>query len=145
MGFEPLFNNTLALENSRHSLREENSALKGRILRVERVWNEASQNEQRLKTDLEKKTNDLQELQREYQTLKAGSGDFIELKQKQKTTRILLKTLKEKSELLTAENESLRSSQSNKWFATGALVLLCGLMIGLLVGKQQRKSKSSYY
>lgn len=127
------------------SLREENSALKGRILRVERVWNEASQNEQRLKTDLEKKTNDLQELQREYQTLKAGSGDFIELKQKQKTTRILLKTLKEKSELLTAENESLRSSQSNKWFATGALVLLCGLMIGLLVGKQQRKSKSSYY
>lgn len=127
------------------SLREENSALKGRILRVERVWNEASQNEQRLKTGLEKKTNDLQELQREYQTLKAGSRDFIELKQKQKTTRILLKTLQEKSEMLTIENESLRSSQRTKWFATGAVVLLCGLMIGLVVGRKQRKRKPSYY
>lgn len=42
---------------------------------------------------------------------------------------------------LTKENESLRSSRMKKWFVTGALVLLCGVMIGLVV----RKRKSSYY
>jgi SH3 domain protein len=44
-------------------------------------------------------------------------------------------------ETLTKENEGLRSSQRKRWFVTGALVLLCGLMIGLLLGKR----KSSYY
>jgi len=126
-------------------LREENNALKERILRVERGWNEASQNEQRLKADLVKRTNDLQKLQREYEILKTGSKDFLKLKQEQKTTRRLLKTLQERTEMLASENESLQSSQSNKWFATGALVLLCGLMIGLLVGRQHRKRKPSFY
>ena len=127
------------------SLREENGALKERSFNLERRWKEASQNEQRLKEDLVKKTNDLQKLQREYEILKTESKDFLKLKQEQKTTRRLLKTLQEKSEMLTIENESLRSSQRTKWFATGAVVLLCGLMIGLVMGRQQRKRKSSYY
>jgi SH3 domain protein len=46
---------------------------------------------------------------------------------------------------LTKENESLKSSQRNRWFAMGALVLLCGLMIGVVVGRQQRKRKSIYH
>lgn len=46
---------------------------------------------------------------------------------------------------LTEENKGLRSSQKNRWFAIGALVLLCGLMIGLLIGRQQKKHRSSPY
>lgn len=135
----------LPWKNLTTSLEEENSVLKERIFNLERGWKEASQNEQRLKTNQVKKTNDLQELQREYEILKTGSKDFLKLKQEQTTTRILLKTLQEKSEMLTIENESLRSSQRTKWFATGAVVLLCGLMIGLVMGRKQRKRKPSYY
>jgi len=42
------------------------------------------------------------------------------------------------------KNEKFRSSHRTKWFATGALVLLCGLMIGLVIGRQQKR-KSSFY
>jgi len=46
---------------------------------------------------------------------------------------------------LTEENERRRSSERNKWFAMGALVLLCGLMIGLVIGRGQKKRRSTLY
>ena len=61
-------------------------------------------------------------------------GNTRQLKENHEAT---LKTVQR----LTKENESLRSSQRKKWFVTGALVLLCGLLIGRLVGKR----KSLYY
>ena len=45
--------------------------------------------------------------------------------------------------VLGEENQSLRSSERNKWFAIGALVLLCGLVFGMIVGRQQKKRR--YY
>ncbi len=57
----------------------------------------------------------------------------------------LTTNLRQNSEALgKLENEKFRSSQRTKWFATGALVLLCGLMIGLVIGRQQRR-KSTFY
>ena len=50
-------------------------------------------------------------------------------------------TTQETLQTLTKENESLRSSQRNKWFASGALVLFCGLIIG----RQQKERRSSLY
>ena len=61
-------------------------------------------------------------------------GNASQLKEDYEAT---LKTV----QTLTKENQSLMSSRRKKWFVTGALVLLCGLMIGLVVGKR----KSSYY
>jgi SH3 domain protein len=53
--------------------------------------------------------------------------------------------LRENSEALgQLKNEKFRSSQRTKWFATGALVLLCGLMIGLVIGRQQKRRSSLY-
>ena len=45
---------------------------------------------------------------------------------------------------VTAENEALRSSEQNRWFLSGAAVLLCGLLIGGIVGRQQKKRRSLY-
>ena len=45
---------------------------------------------------------------------------------------------------VTAEIETLRSSQRNRWFLSGAVVLLCGLLIGGIVGRQQKKKRSLY-
>ena len=42
------------------------------------------------------------------------------------------------------KDEKFRSSYRTKWFATGALVLLCGLMIGLVIGRQQKRRSSLY-
>jgi len=53
--------------------------------------------------------------------------------------------LRENTEALgKLENEKFRSSQRTKWFGTGALVLLCGLMIGIVIGRQQKRKSSLY-
>jgi SH3 domain protein len=45
---------------------------------------------------------------------------------------------------LSEENEILKSSQRNKWFTTGGLVLLSGLLVGLLVGKPPKRRRLSF-
>jgi SH3 domain protein len=45
---------------------------------------------------------------------------------------------------ITTENENLRSSEQNRWFLSGALVLLCGLLVGGIAGRQQKKRRSVY-
>lgn len=72
------------------------------------------------------------------ETLKRKIGDYMELKAAHETAQETVQTL-------TRENESMRSSQRNKWFAMGALVLLCGLMIGLVIGGKERKRRSTIY
>lgn len=58
-----------------------------------------------------------------------------------------LKTVHESSQktiqMLTKENENLRFSRKNRLFLSGALVLLCGLISGILVGRQQKKRRLS--
>ena len=46
---------------------------------------------------------------------------------------------------LSKENEALINTQRNNWFALGALVLLCGMMIGFVIGRRQKKSRESSY
>ena len=66
----------------------------------------------------------------------------------QETHDETLKSLQEARvtlETLQKENMVLKSSQRNRWFLTGAVVLLVGLIFGLVMGRQQRKRKSTYY
>jgi SH3 domain protein len=46
---------------------------------------------------------------------------------------------------VTQKNESLRSSERNKWFVTGALALLFGLIMGRMVGKQRRAARQLFF
>jgi SH3 domain protein len=81
----------------------------------------------------------LARIEREWEeTLKQKIGDYLKL-------RTGYETAQETVQTLTEENETLRSSHRNKWFAMGALVLLCGLMIGLVTGRQQKNRRSSIY
>jgi SH3 domain protein len=55
-----------------------------------------------------------------------------------------LEDSQKKVTVLSSENDKLRSSERRKWFITGALVLLCGWLIGLVRGKKQRRRRSIY-
>lgn len=68
--------------------------------------------------------------------VKRKTGEYLKLK---KTHETIMETVGD----LTTENNILKTSQMTKWFGMGALVLLCGLMIGLLVGRQQKKIRST--
>ncbi len=47
-------------------------------------------------------------------------------------------------QVLTAENRSLKSYQRMKWFGMGVGVILTGILIGLIAGRQKRSPLSSY-
>ena len=96
-----------------------------------------SQSEGRMKSSEEVSTS-LNKSQYAYSTLKKDSADYLKIK-------AAYDNIKNRTDVLGRENEVLKSAQTNKWFATGALVLLCGLMIGVVIGRQQKKRRSSLY
>ena len=94
--------------------------------------------DEKLARDLEKFRSAFHKLQYEHGLLKKEATDYLKMKS-------AYENMKKRVESLAHENEVIQSTQINKWFAYGALVLLCGLMIGLVVGRQQKKRRSSLY
>ena len=99
------------------SLKQENSQLKEKVGHIEKEWGEVARKEQ----------------------------DLSKVKQAYEDTNAKLEASQKAVQKLTRENEHLRSSERNKWFGMGALVLLSGLMIGSVIGRQEKKRKSLLY
>jgi SH3 domain protein len=125
-------------------LKEESTSLQSRLGQVESALNEAQRQRAELASEVEKKTTLLEQTQANYETLKQGAESFLRLRKINEMNEVALKTARQELEKLRVEREEWRSSQMTQWFATGALVLLCGLLLGIMVGRQQRKRKSYY-
>ena len=123
----------------------ENARLKKRAENIEKEWSASSGEKELMSEKLEKAEKALKSVTTKYETLRKASGTLLALQ------KAHAKTLKESQEArvtletLQKENMILKSSQRNRWFLTGAVVLLVGLIFGLVMGRQQRKRKSSYY
>ena len=120
------------------SLMSENAQMSERVGLLEKENNEISARDKKLAADLDKVNTSLQKTQYDYTKLKKESADYLRIKS-------AYDSMKTRTNALSRENEVLKSAQVNKWFATGALVLLCGLMIGVVIGRQQKKRRSSLY
>ena len=90
------------------------------------------------------KNEELEVLSKEYPELKKGAEGYLRLKTLYDATEKNMKVAQAELSKLTAENEKLRSSEQNRWFLSGALVLLCGLLVGGIVGRQQKRRRSLY-
>jgi SH3 domain protein len=93
---------------------------------------------------LQKTEASLDDLKTKYENLKQGASGYLELKAKYTNSQSTVEKSLEKVDYLSRQNEKLRSSERNKWFGTGAIVLLSGLLIGVIVGRRQRRRKSIY-
>ena len=127
------------------SLEEENIRLKKDLALAGKRSSDGALLEQNLSRQLEETSRELKKLRDEYKTLRSGAADYIEVKAAYDRANSSLETIQKKVQRLTKENDNLKSSERNTWLGMGALVLLCGLMIGVVVGRQQRKHKSVYY
>jgi len=123
-------------------LSRENDQLKEKLPVVKAQLNESLQRIKDLEAELGKTTKNLSTMEQGYNTLKKGAAGYIELKKSHEVTRSALSKLQESAQILTEENRILRSSQKVKWFLAGALVLLFGLIIGIVIGKKQKKQRS---
>ena len=126
-------------------LKEENARLKEKLTKIEKEWRELSGEREELSGKLEKNGTDLDTMRKRYEALKTEASSFLKLKEKYETTKTKMEVAQATTEKLTKENVVLKSSQRNTWFLTGAAVLLVGLIFGLIMGRQQKKCKSSYY
>jgi SH3 domain protein len=125
-------------------LQEDFVSLNARLNRLQKEFVDESQQRQGLAAELRQKTQELEVLSKEYLELKKGAEGYLRLRTIHEATERDLKAAQSELSTLTAENEALRSSEQNRWFLSGALVLLCGLLIGGIVGRQQKKRRSLY-
>lgn len=127
------------------ALREENERLKEKLASVEKELNETTRLSNELAGKLKNTSAAQEKLEGQYKSLKKGAAGYLELKTKHESMRSELQTAKKNLRELTRENEELLNSQRIKWFATGASVLLLGLIFGLILGRKQRRRRSSLY
>jgi SH3 domain protein len=95
---------------------------------------------QRLTAEVQKGVKDLKTLQKEYDTLKAGSADYLKLKTKHQKTSAKLSEQTERAAKFEGELAKLLRKQNIKWFLSGAGVLLLGFIIGYSSKRQRRRS-----
>lgn len=126
------------------ALSKENAQLKEDLTVLEKKSSEAVRREQELVTTLQKTAMSLNKLEKEHESLKNRSAEYLKLEAQYKATHSKLETIQREFEGITENYERLRSSQRNKWYMTGAGVLLFGLIVGLVLGRKQRKRQSSY-
>jgi SH3 domain protein len=125
-------------------LQEQVVSLNAKLNRLEEDFGGESQQRHGLAEELKQKTEELEALKKEYLDLKKGAEGYLKLKTLHEASEKSLKLAQSQLSKLTAENRDLRSSQESRWFLSGALVLLCGLLIGGIAGRQQRKRRSLY-
>jgi len=127
------------------TLKQENARLREKLDHSETQGGEAARRVQGLARRLKEATEGLHDLQNKYEALKRGSADYLNVKAEYEKTSSSLEAAQKTVKGLTQRNDRLKSSDRNSFFAMGALVLLFGLMIGLAIGRQQKKRKSLLY
>jgi SH3 domain protein len=132
-------------ERQATSLTKENTQFKEKLTALEKEFREAVRREKEPEIKLKETAKFLNKLKKEHESLKRGAAGYLKLKATNRATQSKLESTQKELEGLTEKYESLRSSQRNKWFATGAGVLLFGLIVGLVLGRQQKKRRSSYH
>lgn len=126
-------------------LRAENEGLTGRLKTVEADLKKLSEEAEVRRVDLAKREEELESIRHQYDRLVTDSAEFLELREKHDEMRAQFDENVERLRRLREENRVLRSIERTKWFATGGAVLLCGLIIGLVFGRREKKRRSTYY
>lgn len=133
----------LPWKDQTENLKNENHELKTKISHLEKIWRETGSREKEASKGLKETSSKFNELKYKYQALKKGSANYVKLKKVYDSTASALRESQRSVERLANENRILKASQRNKWFGMGALILLCGLLIGIAMGKFQKKQKTN--
>ncbi len=126
-------------------LETENVRLRDTVSPMEKDLNEAKLRTTDLSAALKKKTDEFEALKIRHETLKRDAAGFLELQETFERTRFEFDKMKAEFAKTAEENRLLHSSQRHKWFLAGALVLLFGLILGLIMGRREKKRSSRLY
>jgi len=93
----------------------------------------------KLKSTLGENEKVLKKLGIDYDKLKAGSAEYIELKEKYKTASGQLAEQTKRADALDKELRAIEINQYIKWFLAGSGVLLVGFIVGFSARRQRRR------
>ncbi|RJR23021.1 MAG: TIGR04211 family SH3 domain-containing protein [Desulfobacteraceae bacterium] len=134
--------NRIPWEIQARALEEQNVSLKEKTGPLEDSLRSSKIKEVQLEKQLKESNEALDLIKKKYESLAREAATYLDLKESFRNSQEALTQCRQEVEETTAENQKLKSSDRKMWFLAGALVLLCGLMIGLVAGRQQRKKKS---
>ena len=120
-------------------LERENAGLKTELVRIEKELQNSIQRNRQLEKEVKEKTASLDRLEKNYMDLKKGVYSYPRLKVTHKIMQSKIARSQKDILSLLEENNKIRNSRITRWLITGALVLLCGLLLGLVFGRQHRK------
>ncbi|MBN2568408.1 MAG: TIGR04211 family SH3 domain-containing protein [Deltaproteobacteria bacterium] len=126
-------------------LETENVRLREILIPMEEELGKTKTRNADLAAALKERTDELETLKANYASLRKDASGFLELRTRFEKTRSDLVRIKGELARATEENKLLQSSHRNKWFLAGALVLLLGLLIGLIMGRREKKRPSTLY
>lgn len=127
------------------TFQKENTRLKEQMV----ILQEKLQDLERLNAELTNKLNAttkaLDNLDLDYKELKQGSAEYFKLKKAFADTQSKLKKARQDFGLLNERYKKIKYSERNIWFATGAAILLIGLICGIVLGRREKRRKPRYY
>ncbi len=124
---------------------EESAELKEKVTDLEKELSEAIRHGQELTVSLKDTTATLAELRQEHESLKKGAAGYLELKATYTATQSELEATQQKFDELMEKYEKLKDSETWKWFGIGGGVVLLAVVFGIVLGRKQKKRRSSYY
>jgi SH3 domain protein len=98
------------------------------------------QDNEKLRSELSTREEALAKITEDYNTLKADSAEYIDLKSKYEEASSQLAQKSQRLESLEQELTKLELNQYIKWFIAGSGVLLVGFVIGFSTKRQRRRS-----
>ena len=93
----------------------------------------------KIKSELDNSEKAFKKLNADYDKLKAGSADYIELKARYDSTSTKLAEQTKRANTLDEELRAIEINQYIKWFLAGSGVLLVGFIVGFSAKRQRRR------
>ncbi len=132
-------------ETQAKTLLTENHKLKESLENLTSQFKSAENDKKDVTAQFIQTQSELTSLNRDYEALKNASSEYLSLKAEYDANLLKIKSTKERLNQLEIENATIKKSQNYMWFAAGAVVLLFGMIIGSILGRQSRKHTSSYF
>ena len=127
------------------NLLSENRKLKENLETLSKDQISTEKDKKEVSSQYNQTLSELTSLKNAYESLRNASSEYLSLKAEYDENLSKLNSIEKKLNEVEMENASIQKSQNYLWFGTGALVLLFGLIIGSILGRQSRKRTSSYF
>lgn len=126
-------------------LLQQNTRLNEQVKALQGSLGEMKLLKEELTVKLHETSGALDKLNKEYQDLEQGSAEYLKLKKTLDDTKSKLNRIDNDFSMLNEEYKKIKYSERNIWFATGAGILVFGLLIGIVLGRREKKRKQRLY